>query len=406
MSLLMRQQVSQKFDATESDFEMLEYLLVEFNFIMAQSSSQTTYEATIRNLAEVIDPLSGDSASADAPQLTQLQTLLQAGPVRCYWGTAPTGKPHLGYLVPLIKIIQMQNLGYDMTILLADLHAMMDDGKSSQDVIVARTQFYHKILSILLHEIELRAQKQRSVHWRDLKFVVGETIQLTPKYMTDMLMMMSKVTLKAAQHAGSEVVKQNKDPRMSSLAYPIMQMLDEEHLHCDVELGGVDQRKLFMFSRQHCGDLGYKKRIYLMNPLIPGLTKTGKMSSSEPLSKVDFDDTDDTIREKLAKCFSVDGKIEGNGLVAIIKYILFELFPAGLSVPRKEEYGGDLFYATYEAFEADFLAKKVGSVDIKPAVATHLIEFITPIRQQLAQLAELIKKAYPISIPLLPVQQP
>ncbi len=372
---------------------------------MAQPSLQpSNYEATIRNLAEVVDPLVTAADAKDAPQLTQLQTLLKAeveggDPVKCYWGTAPTGKPHLGYLVPLIKIIQMQNLGYEMTILLANLHAMMDDGKSSEDVIADRTVFYKEILSILLKEIEKRSLKTRSVRWRDLRFVNGDEIQKTPKYMMDMLLMMSKVTLKAAQHAGSEVVKQNKDPRLSSLAYPIMQMLDEEHLQCDVELGGVDQRKLFMFSREYCGSLGYKKRIYLMNPLIPGLTKTGKMSSSEPLSKVDFDDTDDVIRDKLTKCFSVDAKVEGNGLVAIIKYIIFELFPQGFAVPRKEEYGGDLFYSTYEAFEADFLAKKVGSVDVKPAVATCLIEFITPIRHQLAQLADLIAKAYPVAVP-------
>jgi tryptophanyl-tRNA synthetase len=29
-----------------------------------------------------------------------------------------------------------------------------------------------------------------------------------------------------------------------------------------------------------------------MNPLIPGLGKSGKMSSSEPLSKIDFDDSE------------------------------------------------------------------------------------------------------------------
>jgi len=57
---------------------------------------------------------------------------------------------------------------------------------------------------------------------------------------------------------------------MSSLLYPILQALDEEYLGVDVQFGGVDQRKIFMFARDHLPRIGYKKRSHLMNPLIPG----------------------------------------------------------------------------------------------------------------------------------------
>jgi tyrosyl-tRNA synthetase len=73
---------------------------------------------------------------------------------------------------------------------------------------------------------------------------------------------------------------------MSNLLYPILQALDEEYLNVDVQFGGVDQRKIFMFARENLPRIGYRKRAHLMNPLIPGLGETGKMSSSEPLSKV------------------------------------------------------------------------------------------------------------------------
>lgn len=75
-------------------------------------------------------------------------------------------------------------------------------------------------------------------------------------------------------------------PLMSNLLYPILQALDEEYLDVDVQFGGVDQRKIFMFARENLPRIGYRKRAHLMNPLIPGLGETGKMSSSEPLSKV------------------------------------------------------------------------------------------------------------------------
>ena len=76
-----------------------------------------------------------------------------------------------------------------------------------------------------------------------------------------------------------------------------------------------------------------------MNPLIPGLGKSGKMSSSEPASKVDFDDSDALIQKKMKQAFSVDGQVENNGLLAILKHIIFRwLSEEGrpLVVPRHE----------------------------------------------------------------------
>jgi tyrosyl-tRNA synthetase len=55
-------------------------------------------------------------------------------------------------------------------------------------------------------------------------------------------------------------VKQVKNPLMSSLLYPILQALDEEWLGVDAQFGGIDQRKIFMFAREHLPSIGYKKR--------------------------------------------------------------------------------------------------------------------------------------------------
>ena len=126
-----------------------------------------------------------------------------------------------------------------------------------------------------------------------------------------------------AQKAGAEVVKQVENPVISSLLYPLLQALDEEYLQVDAQFGGIDQRKIFMFAREYLPKIGYKKRMHFMNVLVPGLGKSGKMSSSEPNSKIDFDDTDQIIDEKINKAYSVDGQAEGNGLLAITKYILF-----------------------------------------------------------------------------------
>lgn len=46
-----------------------------------------------------------------------------------------------------------------------------------------------------------------------------------------------------------------------------LQALDEEYLKVDAQFGGVDQRKIFTLSEKYLPQLGYSKRIHLMNPM-------------------------------------------------------------------------------------------------------------------------------------------
>jgi tyrosyl-tRNA synthetase len=355
------------------------------------SSSSPTPKALdviCHNLAEIIDP------DAIIPKILESSI-----PLRIYWGTATTGKPHLGYLVPLIKIVQFMSVGVDLTILLADLHAMLDSLKSSAELITARTDFYRFILTVIIQRIREMigvgvGTGNGKGEGNEPSIVVGSSFQKSPEYTMDLFKLMSVTSCKNAQRAGAEVVKQSKDPLLSSMVYPLMQCLDEVYLKCDVQFGGVDQRKLFMFSRDSISQIGYNKCAYLMNPLIPGLTKTGKMSSSEPNSKIDFDDSDEVIREKFMKAFSVEGQVENNGLLAITKYIIFELFPTGITVTREEKYGGNVTYATYKALEDDFAAGKLASADLKPTLSRLVIDIISPIRQALQSNADLVTRAY------------
>jgi len=49
-----------------------------------------------------------------------IKTILAEGRTpKCYWGTAPTGRPHIGYFVPLMKIADFLRADVEVTILLA-----------------------------------------------------------------------------------------------------------------------------------------------------------------------------------------------------------------------------------------------------------------------------------------------
>ena len=128
----------------------------------------------------------------------------------------------------------------------------------------------------------------------------GTEFQLTPKYSMDVYRLMSKMSLRDANKAGAEVVKQSKNPKIASLLYPGLQALDEEYLEVDCQFGGVDQRKIFMMAEKYLPQMGYKKRIHLMNPMIKSFNEDGgeKMSSSEIDTKIDLIDTPKKIRKK------------------------------------------------------------------------------------------------------------
>ena len=102
-----------------------------------------------------------------------------------------------------------------------------------------------------------------------------------------------------------------------------------------------------------------------MTPMIIGLTGE-KMSSSEKDSKIDLLDTDSTLIAKIneASCEpntkdpKKGKKIEKNGVLSLLKYIIFPLFEPGkgLEIKREEKNGGegDVEYKTYEQVDEAF----------------------------------------------------
>jgi hypothetical protein len=187
------------------------------------------YHLITRNLQEVV----GDE---------RLKNVIKERDVRIYWGTATTGKPHIGYFVPMTKISDFLKAGCEVTILLADLHAYLDNMKAPWELLQKRTEYYSRIIKSTLKSIGVPIEK--------LNFVRGTDYQLSREYSLDVYRLSSMCSEHDAKKAGAEVVKQSNNPLLSGLLYPGLQALDEEYLKCDAQFGGVDQRKIFMFAEE------------------------------------------------------------------------------------------------------------------------------------------------------------
>jgi len=302
-----------------------------------------------------------------------------------YWGTAPTGKPHIGYLLPALKIADFLKAGFHVKILLADLHAALDN--VPWNILEKRYDYYKKIIPLLIKSI--------AGDDKELEIVRGSEMELKPEYMYDVLKMSSNVSVHDATKAASDVVKVTDNPKLSGIIYPLMQAVDEQYLEVDCQLGGTDQRKIMVLARENLPKIGYNRRIEIMNPLIPGLIGK-KMSSSDEKTKIDLLDDDETIKKKVNSADCVEGNPD-NGVMAFLKYVIMTLKhdkKEKFVVKRDKKFGGDVSYNNYEEVEKDFIEKKLHPMDLKNAVAEEIIKILKPIQVERKILEKLGKEAY------------
>lgn len=348
---------------------------------MTERTFEEKYHLITRNLQEVL----GEE---------ELKKILKERDLVVYWGTAPTGRPHVGYFVPMTKLADFLAAGCHVKILLADIHAFLDNLKAPIDLVKYRTEYYEKLIKQVLKSLGIPIEK--------LEFITGSDYQLTSNYIMDQYKLTSIVTEHDAKKAGSEVIKQVENPLLSGLIYPLMQSLDEEYLGVDAQFGGVDQRKIFILSEKYLPQLNYKKRIHLMNPMVPGLQGV-KMSSSEVDSKIDFLDSKESVQKKIKKAFCEEGNIENNGILKFFQYVIFPLKSSTLAgsstveIKRPEKFGGSLFYDQFEGLERDFKEKLIHPGDLKQTLIALLNEYLDPIRKafESPELQNLTELAYP-----------
>ena len=336
------------------------------------------FDLITRNLQEIVDE-------------DKLKAILKERDLKVYWGTAPTGKPHLGYMIGMFKIRDLLNAGCDVTVLFANMHAFLDSMKSSWEELDLRTEYYEFIIKELLTVMGADVSK--------LKFVKGMDYQTKEDYTLDMYKISALASTRDTQRAGAEVVKQMENPRMSNLLYPILQALDEEYLGVDAQFGGVDQRKIFMFAREFLPKIGYSKRVHLMNPMIGGLSKGGKMSASDPNSKVDILETAKKVQKKLNKGFCEEGNVEENWFLDFAKLVMFpHLKDEGKDfvIARPDKFGGPITYTSLEDMRTAFANKELHPADLKLGVVDYVNGLLEPIRQHAEEqgIFELAEKAY------------
>ncbi|MCU4799550.1 tyrosine--tRNA ligase [Halobacteria archaeon HArc-gm2] len=306
-----------------------------------------------------------------------------------YIGYAPTGEMHIGHFTTMRKLADFLRACVDVTVLIADLHAHLDDEKSPFDLLDARSAYYQEAIEGMIEAAGADPE--------DISFVRGTDYQLDEAYTLEMYRMAAETTLARSQRAGSEVVREAESPNLGGLLYPLMQALDVDALDADIAYGGVDQRGIYMLAREILPNHGGEAPICIFAPLLSGLSG-GKMSASDESSKVNLNDSPDDVVDKIQEAYCPMGEVEDNGVLEYLEYLVFPVLnerSEEFVVERPDEYGGDLVYETYQDLEDDFVSEELHPADLKPAAGEYISEVIDPVRERLDAQPDLLAEAYP-----------
>ena len=308
-----------------------------------------TYEQATRNTVEVVTE-------------DDLRALLTQPHKKVYAGYEPSGEIHLGHLVTVNKLVDLQNAGFEVIVLLADLHAFLNRKGTMEKV------------------GELADYNQRcfeGLGLKNVKYVLGSDLQLNREYELLVLQLSQQITLNRATRSMDEVGRQMDHPTVSQMVYPLMQMADIALLGVDAAVGGIDQRKIHMLAREHLINFGYKPPVCIHTPILNGLD--GKKMSSSQGNYISIADTAEDIMKKCQKAFCPP-EIPENPILQIFQHHIFPRLPE-ITIKRPVKFGGDRTFTTYQDLEASYGKGEVHPLDLKKSCGECLVEIFAPVRE-------------------------
>ncbi|MGQ9706522.1 MAG: tyrosine--tRNA ligase [bacterium] len=183
---------------------------------------------------------------------------------------------HLGHVVCLDKLRQIQHFGHLVVFLIGDFTGMIGDpsGRSKTRMPLTRKEI----------EANARTYRDQVSKVLDVSKAVIEynskwSISLTPE---DIIRLCSKHTLARVLERDDFAIRfKNEIPiSIHELLYPIFQAYDSVMLKADIEMGGTDQKFNFLLARDLQREFCQEPQVVLMMPLLLGTDGKEKMSKS------------------------------------------------------------------------------------------------------------------------------
>jgi len=220
-----------------------------------------------------------------------------------FWGVAPTGDIHIGYL-PYVGVLKhLKNIGYRIIIFIGDYHGYLDSEKTEFSKIEERSKNYFLFFTRLGFNSD------------DILFAKIE--YKNPKYIDELFKFSKYIKLNESLKYAERTLKsfETDDTTLADGLYVLTQILDLEYFNVNLVLSGLDEAGIYKLGIPIIEEQFNRKIDFFYFPMVKGVNEDEMHSSNNEENKI-------LIFEKAENIIS---KLENNPL--LIEQINNYIFP-------------------------------------------------------------------------------
>lgn len=232
---------------------------------MAKLDPETLHRITKRGVAEII------------PEAEFVERVQQDKPLKLKMGFDPSRPDlHLGHVVGLRKLRQLQDLGHELILIVGDWTAQIGDpsGQSDTRTMLDAAQVKENAETYMRQFFRVvDPNRTRAVYQSEWfgNFTLADVIRLT-----------SHVTVNQFLHRDDFANRYaaQRPIAVTELLYPLLQGYDSVAIEADVEFGGTDQLFNLMVGRELQEKVGQRPQMVFTMPILPGTDGVRRMGKS------------------------------------------------------------------------------------------------------------------------------
>ncbi len=201
----------------------------------------------------------------------------ESRPARLKQGFDPSAPDiHLGHVVGLRKLRQLQELGHQVVLIVGDWTAQIGDpsGRSATRPMLSAEQVRANAETYMAQFFKVVDQEKTEVRWQTEwfgDFDLAEVIRLTRRFTVAQL-------LRREDFANR--FQSDQPIAITELLYPLLQAYDSVMVEADVEFGGTDQRFNNLLGRELQQQMGQRPQQVFLVPILVGTDGVQKMGKS------------------------------------------------------------------------------------------------------------------------------
>jgi tyrosyl-tRNA synthetase len=183
---------------------------------------------------------------------------------------------HLGHVVGMRKLRQLQDLGHQVVVIVGDWTAQIGDpsGMSQTRPMLSAEEVRANAETYMQQFFKVVDKAKTEVRWQSEwfgKFSLADVIKLTSKFTVAQLL--AREDFNNRYSAGRPIA-------VTELLYPLLQAYDSVAIQADVEFGGIDQKFNCLMGRELQQMIGQPRQQVFLVPLLVGTDGQQKMSKS------------------------------------------------------------------------------------------------------------------------------